>query len=156
MNSTEQLIFRPARSADLPTLREFEQGVISAERPYASNLIDGHIQYYDLDAMLNHDDAQLLVAEQNGELIASGYARLETDKPYFTPGRYAYLGFMYVVPSARGRGVIQALITELKAWAQSRGITAMKLDVYADNAAAIKAYQKLGFHSEMIEMIWSA
>ncbi len=147
------LIVRPALLTDIPVLREFEQGVIEAEREFASNLIDGPVQYYDLDALIENEDAQLVVVERDAKLIASGYARIEMDKPYFTPQRYAYLGFMYVVPEQRGEGIIKHVFDALFAWSAEQGIEAHKLEVYSGNAGAIRAYEKLGFKAEMTTML---
>ncbi len=148
-----KLMVRPAQLADIPMLREFEQGVIAAEREFATNLIDGPVKYYDLKALIESDDAQLVVVERDAKLIASGYARMEMDKPYFTPQRYAYLGFMYVVPEQRGKGIIKHVFEALFAWSAEQGIEAHKLEVYSSNAAAIRAYEKLGFKAEMTTML---
>jgi len=72
----DEIIIRPATFADMDTLLRFEQGVITAERPFDSTLKDEHINYYDLVGMIERPDIELLVAELNGELIGSGYARI--------------------------------------------------------------------------------
>ncbi len=59
---------------------------------------------------------------------------------------------MYVDPAYRGKSVNQQIIETLKQWALGRGITEMRLDVYYDNAPALKAYEKVGFKKHMIEM----
>jgi ribosomal protein S18 acetylase RimI-like enzyme len=40
----------------------------------------------------------------------------------------------------------------LKEWSVSKGITELALDVYYENAAAIKAYEKVGFVKHLINM----
>jgi GNAT superfamily N-acetyltransferase len=37
--------------------------------------------------------------------IDAGYARIEQAKPYLKHTAYAYLGFMYVLPAYRGKGI---------------------------------------------------
>jgi ribosomal protein S18 acetylase RimI-like enzyme len=44
------------------------------------------------------------------------------------------------------------IIETLKRWSISSGIMEMRLDVYYDNLAAIKAYEKAGFSKLMIQM----
>jgi len=145
---------RAATLEDLPTLREFEQGVVDAERDFTSRLVDGEVNYYDLNHLIQSDKSKILVAiDEDDQLVACGYARLELDKAYFQPRPYAYLGFMYVVPAWRGRGVIQAVIDALLEWGREQGISTYKLDVFAGNQSAIRAYEKLGFVPEMMEMI---
>ncbi|MFX1706631.1 GNAT family N-acetyltransferase [Chitinophaga sp. CC14] len=148
----QEIIIRKATAADLPTLLEFEQGVITAERPFDPTLKEGIIHYYDIAAMITASHIELLVAEAAGQLIGSGYARIEDAKPYVKFAQYAYLGFMYVTPSWRGKGVNKLIIDGLKTWAQSRGIVEMRLEVYNENEPAIKAYEKTGFSKHMLEM----
>ncbi|HEY1212653.1 MAG TPA: hypothetical protein VGE93_03375, partial [Bryobacteraceae bacterium] len=74
---------RPATTADLPILLQFEQGVIAAERPMDPTIKEGPINYYNLPAMIASPDIQLLVAELDGTPIACGYARIEpADRHY--------------------------------------------------------------------------
>jgi len=147
-----EIHIRPATSADLPLLLEFEQGVIAAERPFDPTIRPHPTRYYDLRGMLTDPDVCLLVAEQQQQLVGSGYARIKEAKPFNRHSHYAYLGFMYVLPSFRGRGINGLLIDALKQWALSKGLHEMRLEVYYDNAAAIRAYEKAGFTKHMIEM----
>ena len=148
----DQMVVRRASLADVKTLRLFEQGVIATERPFDSTLKNGLIHYYDLEAMIAADHIEILVAELHNQLIGSGYARIEEAKPYLQHKKHAYLGFMYVIPEYRGKGVNQKIIEALKQWAIQQNITELRLDVYNDNLPAIKAYEKTGFKRHMIEM----
>jgi RimJ/RimL family protein N-acetyltransferase len=144
---------RPASPADLPALLRFEQGVISAERPMDPTIQDGPIHYYDLNSMLTSPHIHLLVAETaEGTLIGSGYARIDPSRHYLKHTHHAYCGFMYVDPAYRGKGVNQLIIDALKAWAHSKGLTELRLDVYTTNDAAIRAYEKAGFTPYLINM----
>lgn len=57
----------------------------------------------------------------------------------------AQLVSLWVAPEARGRGVGDALIHTIIDWARGNGARAMHLDVFADNAHAIRLYQRHGF-----------
>ena len=144
--------FRAAEFADLPLLREFEQGVIAAERPYSLNLKPGPIQYYDLELMLQADDTQLLVCELAGEAIGSGYARLQKSAAQYNHDLHVYLGFIYVVPAHRGKGVSGLIMEALLTWARDAGAREVRLDVYVDNEAAVRAYEKFGFAKILVNM----
>ncbi|RYD91493.1 MAG: GNAT family N-acetyltransferase [Sphingobacteriales bacterium] len=145
-------IIRKATLNDKPTLLQFEQGVVEAERPFTPEMKAGEQQYYDLDRLLTSPDAYLVVADLNGELIASGYARIDQSKPYLKHAEEAYLGFMYVLPQHRGKGVNRLVIDGLKRWALSRKVTELRLEVYSENAPAIKAYEKFGFTPYLLQM----
>jgi GNAT superfamily N-acetyltransferase len=148
----EGMIIRKAKEEDLPTLFHFEQGVIAAERPFDPTLKREHTNYYDLPGMINAPHILLLIAEMDGQLIGSGYARIEAAKPYLQHQQHAYLGFMYVDPPFRGKGVNRLIMDGLENWAAEQGITELRLDVYHENLPAIKAYEKTGFSKHMIEM----
>ncbi|QEM04543.1 GNAT family N-acetyltransferase [Mucilaginibacter rubeus] len=147
------MLIRKATIEDLPVLLQFEQGIITAERPFDSTLKPDPISYYDLKAFITSTDVQVLVAEIDGEIAGSGYARIKKNPDaYYDFEKYAYLGFMYVLPAYRGMGVNQAIIEELKKWIVEQGVTEIRLEVYNDNIGAIKAYEKAGFKKRMIEM----
>lgn len=147
------MITRQATEQDLEILLEFEQGVVTAERPFNSTLIDGEIHYYDLKSLIQSPEATLIVAEENNGIIASGYALIKkAEKNYYRFKEYAYLGFMYVKPEYRGKGINKVITDELIAWAKSRGINEVRLEVYAQNESAIKAYEKAGFEPHILLM----
>jgi ribosomal protein S18 acetylase RimI-like enzyme len=148
----EIITTRTATLADLDILLGFEQGVIQSERPFDTTLKDGPINYYDIAAMIQAPHIEVVVAESGSEIIGSGYARIEDSKIYLKHPKHAYLGFMYVRPEYRGKGVNKKVINTLQQWAVARGITEFRLDVYHDNLPAIAAYEKVGFSKHMIEM----
>ena len=143
---------RAATQADLPTLLKFEQALIAYERPFAPQLKKGKISYYDLKTYINDPKIRVVVAEQAGEIVGSGYALIRTNKPYQTPNEYVYLGFMYVLPENRGQGINRLIMTDLMDWGKSLGYTEFQLTVYAENKSAIKAYEKMGLVPEILTM----
>ena len=58
---------------------------------------------------------------------------------------YAELKRMYVRPSSRGRGVVQALIAQLESEAVAREIRRVTLETGDVQHAAIRAYERAGF-----------
>lgn len=148
----DQIKIRKATINDLETLLVFEQGVIAAERPFDPTLKDDPIHYYDLEKMIAGDGVVLMVAGYENKIVASGYARKEIAKPFLKYTKYAYLGFMYVHPDYRGKGINAMIIESLKKEVASWGIDEMRLEVYVGNTPAIKAYEKIGFTKIMTEM----
>lgn len=147
------MITREATEQDLEILLEFEQGIVAAERPFNSTLIEGEIHYYDLKHLIQSPDATVIVAEENDEIVASGYALIKKSEKYYNQfEKYSYLGFMYVKPEHRGKGINKVITDELVSWSKSRGISEVRLDVYAQNESAIKAYEKAGFEPHLLTM----
>lgn len=149
---------RTATLNDLPTLLQFEQAVIEAERPYCPNMQETPFLYYDLQAMINRDCTEVMVAEivdqasQTTQLVASGYADIRDDRHYLTHDKIGYLGFMYVIPESRGQGVNHLIIDALIKWSHTKGIEHFVLDAFAENTAALRAYEKLGFQPGLLQM----
>jgi GNAT superfamily N-acetyltransferase len=148
----EAITVRKATEADLDILHEFEQGVINAERPFDVTLRPGLIHYYDLKVLIHSPQAHLVVAESGNRVIASGYARIDESKAYLRHTHHAYLGFMYVVPEFRGQGVNKIIMGALKQWSKEQNVHELRLQVYENNAPAIRAYEKTGFAKHMVEM----
>lgn len=146
------IIIRKATAADLTQLLIFEQDLIRAERPFDPALKPDPVNYYDLNAMLDATDIYLVVAELENKIVASGYARIDKSRHFLKHHYHAYLGFMYVLPEYRGKGINKLIIDELKDWAASKGLRELRLEVYYENISAIKAYEKFGFKKQMIEM----
>ncbi|GGI56938.1 GNAT family N-acetyltransferase [Winogradskyella haliclonae] len=144
--------FRTAILEDLPILYQFEQGIITAERPFDSTLKPDPINYYDLKELILSDKAEVVVAHIDDKIIASGYAKILNGKPYHKHDEYAYLGFMFVESEYRGKGIIQSIVDKLKEWALTKGLKEIRLEVYDDNDAAIRAYEKSNFKKHMVEM----
>ena len=143
---------RPAILADLDTLLQFEQGIVAAERPFDPTLKTGEIHYYDLKALILSPEAEVVVAEVADEIVGSGYAQIRPGKDYNQHERFAYLGFMYVKPEFRGQGVNKLVLEALTVWIKKQGIAEIRLEVYAENAAAKRAYEKVGFTPNLLEM----
>ena len=145
-------IVRLATKNDLATLDIFMDGLVEAERPMDVTIKDGKVIYYDLEGFILSEDAVLYVAELNGELVASGYAKIKKERIYLKHEAHAYLGFMYVPEKHRGNGYNKLIIDALLNWSKTRNIKEIRLDVYETNPSAIRAYQKTGFKKHLIQM----
>ena len=143
---------RQATLNDLDILLDFEQGLINAERPMDPTIKEGDISYYDIAAFITNKDVEVIVAEFAGVIVASGYAKIKSDRHYLKHEKQGYLGFMFVKHEHRGKGVNKMIIDTLISWCQNRSVFEIRLDVYQDNPQAIKAYEKAGFNKHMITM----
>jgi len=149
------IIIRTATLDDMETLLEFEQGIITAERPFDPMLKADPISYYDLKKLVLSTEAEVIVAQHQDLIIAAGYAQIRQSKAYLKHRFHSYLGFMYVAPDYRGKGINQLILNGLKKWSQSQNVHHFVLTVYADNDVAIRAYERAGFKNNLIEMTLS-
>lgn len=117
---------RPARLDDLPALLELEQlfPTDRLSRRSLRRLILG---------------ADVLVHEQDGEVVAN------TIVLYRRNSTRARLYSLIVHPGYQGRGIAAALLRAAEQAALRRGCSVLSLEVRADNAAALRLYQKAGF-----------
>ena len=150
--ASDEITVRNATLDDLHVLLKFEQGIITAERPFDVTIKEDPVSYYDLEQMVQDDDSCVIVAEVDGKVVSSGYAISKPARHYLNHENYAYLGFMYTEPAYRGLGINALIVDELKKWSKKRGFTEIRLTVYSDNLPAIKAYEKVGFKKHIIEM----
>jgi len=58
---------------------------------------------------------------------------------------YWWIQFVFVVPEARGRGLLGRLLDDVKRAAGAAGVPELRLYVHPGNARAIRAYERLGF-----------
>ncbi len=143
---------RKATLEDLPVLLEFEQGLIQAERPMDPTIKEGKISYYDVGEFIRSEDAEVYVVEREGEILASGYARIMPDRHYLKHDRMGHLGFMFVPEEHRGQGLNQLIIKKLIEWCKSKGLNEIRLTVYQSNEPALRAYEKAGFRRHLVTM----
>ena len=145
-------IVRKATLNDLPTLLQFEQGVIKAERPFDPTIKEEKINYYDISELILNDESDVFVVEIDNQIMASGYAKIKDDRHYLKHSKQGYLGFMFVPKDQRGKGLNKLIVDALLRWCKNRHIFEIRLDVYNDNLPAIRAYEKAGFKKHMINM----
>jgi len=135
---------RTATQDDLSTLLEFEQGLVQAERPMDPLLKTEKTHYYNLPKMLDNEKIEIVIAEIDGKPVGCGYGKIIKALQCFTYEYFCYLGFMYTLPEARRKGVNNAVMEYLYNWSKSQGVYEVRLDVYPNNPAAIKSYEKAG------------
>lgn len=149
MNS---IVIRAATEKDIPVLRGFEQQLIAVERAFDSEIRSSRTIYYDLENLISDRESQLVVAEASGEIVGSGYGQIRESKPCFETGKHCYLGFIFVADSCRGSGIAKQIMDTICDWSEERGVGYFLLEVYCENKAAVRAYERLGFNNLSVTM----
>jgi len=145
---------RIATLDDLEVLNDFQQALIAVERPMDASMRQvGLMYYYDLAELMTSEKSDVMVVCHQGEIVGSGYGLVKAhERDIYITKDHGYIGFMYVKEEYRGKGVGQLVLKKLVEWFKVRGITDIRLEVYNNNPKAIKAYEKAGFQSHLIEM----
>jgi ribosomal protein S18 acetylase RimI-like enzyme len=138
------LTIRVARVEDAPVLAQAERTIAATPGFLVSlphELTDDKLAHK-VAALAAADNGRFLVAEAAGELV--GHAML--DPLPLAAVRHVVHLTMAVHPGWDRRGVGQALLGALIAWAQAApAVGKIELNVRASNTAAQALYRKLGF-----------
>ena len=83
------------------------------------------------------DSVQVLAFDRTGTALGTCVGFVSDDR--------AWLAAVYVTPAARGRGLLAPMLEQVAAWVGAQGQDVLLLEVHEDNAAARRAYERLGF-----------
>lgn len=136
---------RSARVADVPALVELMYG-FHAESGYALDRPGAERAFRTLLAQPALGGAWLAAAADAGEpgSAALGYVVLVARFDMDVGGLLGCIEDLYVRPEARRGGVARALLETLCADCRRRGCGALRVEVAADNDAAISLYRGFG------------
>lgn len=137
MRASPQLV-REATPADAAALVPLCSEHAAYERQHYNAL--GHVQRLQLALASGQLHAWLL--EQDG--LAVGYASVTLDYATLSGQRFAHLDCLYLVPTARGHGGGQALMSVVQAFAIDQGCAEMQWQTPDWNHDAIRFYARLG------------
>jgi ribosomal protein S18 acetylase RimI-like enzyme len=100
-----------------------------------------------LDGWGRSGDRGVVVVDESGRRVGAAWCRLFTqdDRGYGFVDEHTPEITLAVEPSARGRGLGEALMHALVAAARLEGHRALSLSVEEDNGRAARIYTKLGF-----------
>lgn len=91
------------------------------------------------------DATWIVVADDDGTALGCGAVQPWTHTVADAPAGVGELKRMYVVPSARGRGLSRLLLAALVEAARERGMTALVLETGTEQPEAIALYTSSGF-----------
>lgn len=70
----------------------------------------------------------------------------------WTGEHYGYINNLYVVPSRRGQGLSDELMSHAESWFRERRVSKLRLTVTSTNEAACRLYERLGYETRRFEM----
>ncbi|MFZ4531830.1 MAG: ribosomal protein S18-alanine N-acetyltransferase [Alsobacter sp.] len=122
-------VIRPAAPDDLDALETIENAVFQGDR-LSRRAMRHHV---------GHRRNVLVVVERDGVILGYALVALRSGSAL------ARLYSIALVPEASGTGLGARLLDAAEQAAADRGATAMRLEVRADNAAAIRLYERCGY-----------
>jgi ribosomal protein S18 acetylase RimI-like enzyme len=99
--------------------------------------------------------ATIVFAEdEDGALAGFVSCRMQTLTPQFGSVIAGHIGEVYVRDDRRGVGVGRSMLVEALGWFRARDITRVSLQVLAGNPEAKEFYFRMGWHEELVQMVW--
>jgi GNAT superfamily N-acetyltransferase len=99
--------------------------------------------------------ASVVLAELNGEMVGFVAGRIRTLPPYFGSATIGAISEVFVSNQHRSRGIGQRLLAFALEWFAEQQITRVELQVVAGNPDGIRFYRQLGWHEELLQMVWT-
>lgn len=100
--------------------------------------------------------ANIVIAELDGEVIGFVAGRIRTLPPYFGSATVGAISEVFVSESRRGGGIGRRILAAALEWFKEQEITRVELQVVAGNPEGIRFYRQLGWHQELVQMVWDA
>ncbi len=94
------------------------------------------------------------LAEQDGEVVGFVAGRVRALPAYFGGGAAGFISEVYVSDSQRGSGLGRRVLAFAVEWFATQGIPRVELQVLAGNPDAVRFYRELGWHEELVQMVW--
>ena len=98
--------------------------------------------------------ATVVIAEKHDEMVAFVAGRVRTLPPYFGSATIGAISEVFVSESHRGGGIGRRLLALALDWFHAQKITRVELQVVAGNPDGIQFYRQLGWHEELLQMVW--
>jgi ribosomal protein S18 acetylase RimI-like enzyme len=146
-----ELVIRPATGRDEAALLRLADRLAGFDLPHwraASSVIGADAQAMLEAVRANRDDDVVFVAERAGAPVGCLHILATTD---FFGLRHAHVSVIATSAEAEGSGVGAALLEHGEAWARSRSLPLLTLNVFATNGRARQFYERAGMTVEFVK-----
>ena len=100
---------------------------------------------------IERPEAVVMVAECEGEIVGYCYGAVEERDWAVLIEQHGIVHDVYVVESARRKGVARALVNAVIAKLEAKGVPILKVSIMVQNEGAQRLVQSLGFQNTMLE-----
>ena len=94
---------------------------------------------------------KLIVAEEDGEIVAFMLCFLEPNVPVYKERKIGVISDVYVKQERRRKGLAKKMLDVAAAWFRKNKVRTVRLNVAADNLEARAAWRMIGFEPLMID-----
>jgi ribosomal protein S18 acetylase RimI-like enzyme len=146
-----ELVIRPATGRDEPALLLLAARLAEFELPRwrtPSSVVDADAQAMLVSLRAKRQEDVVFVAEREGKPVGCLHVLATTD---FFGLPHAHVSVIATSATAEGSGVGTALLEHAEAWARSRELPLMTLNVFAANTRACQFYERAGMNIEFVK-----
>ncbi|HEX6030652.1 MAG TPA: GNAT family N-acetyltransferase [Tepidiformaceae bacterium] len=153
------IVIRPAVPADAPALyrswQELRKHNASVDRRIVPAPVSEREFTAGLEELLTRPSSAVFVADGDGRVVGFIRAGIEANLPDRLPEQHVSIGYLFVEPSVRRRGLGRRLFEAVCEWAgRQDGASHFEMTVLNADEDAERFWRSLGF-SPFIQRLWA-
>ena len=151
----QEYTIRKATPNDLPIVKQLMLALYHSDRQYDALFYELHPEEHadeEYSSRIRGEDGVCYIAELEGEIIGCLTGALSV-VPGEHPARRTRLEKVFVKERFRDLGVGSALVEAFVQWNKEIGVNRIFVRAYAENAGAIKLYERFGFRPYILGLL---
>lgn len=150
------MTIRKATQLDIPVLNELLQDILKVHHLARPDIFRSSGQKFSeeqLRQLLDNPAKSVFVYELEGQVVGHLFCEITTATgDVLEPVKTLYIDDLCVASSVRGQKIGEQLYTFALSYAKEQGCHNLTLDVLADNAGAVRFYDRLGMKPQKFRM----
>ncbi|MCK4028803.1 GNAT family N-acetyltransferase [Streptococcus iners] len=150
------MTIRKATQSDIPVLNELLQDILQVHHQARPDIFKSEGQKFSeeqLRQLLDNPAKSVFVYELEGQVVGHLFCEITTATgDVLEPVKTLYIDDLCVASSVRGQKIGEQLYTFALSYAKEQGCHNLTLDVLADNAGAVRFYDRLGMKPQKFRM----
>lgn len=150
------MTIRRARQSDISALNELLQEILQVHHQARPDIFRSSGQKYseeDLRKLLDNSAKSVFVYELDCQVVGHLFCEITTATgDVLEPVKTLYIDDLCVASAARGQKIGEQLYEFALSYAKEQGCHNLTLDVWADNAGAVRFYDRLGLKPQKFRM----
>ncbi|HFI2473271.1 TPA: N-acetyltransferase family protein [Streptococcus suis] len=150
------MTIRRARQSDILVLNTLLQDILQIHHQARPDIFKSEGQKYseeELRKLLDNPAKSVFVYELEGQVVGHLFCEITTATgDVLEPVKTLYIDDLCVASSVRGQKIGEQLYTFALSYAKEQGCHNLTLDVLADNAGAVRFYDRLGMKPQKFRM----
>ncbi|HEP1844576.1 TPA: GNAT family N-acetyltransferase [Streptococcus suis] len=150
------MTIRRARQSDISALNVLLQEILQVHHQARPDIFRSEGQKFseeDLKVLLDNPAKPIFVYEVDGQVVGHLFCELRTATgDVLQPVKTLFIDDLCVASAARGQKIGEQLYEFALSYAKEQGCYNLTLDVWADNAGAVRFYDRLGLKPQKFRM----